>query len=245
MRQNRQDPKLSDQNKLPQHIAIVMDGNGRWAENRNLPRISGHEAGVGVVRKITQYCSQLQIKVLTLFAFSTENWSRPPAEVKFLMRLFLQKLASEAKGLHNNNVQLRIIGDIAGLDSKLQERISKAMQLTAKNTGLQLVIALNYSGRWDITQALQQIGALIEQKKITSAEINAALIQNYLCLADLPEPDLFIRTSGEIRISNFMLWQLAYSELYFTDILWPDFDEAALDKALSEYAKRHRRFGKV
>lgn len=236
---------MNTNNLLPRHIAIVMDGNGRWAKQRSLPRIAGHKVGIDSVRAIIQACSDLGIEVLTLFAFSTENWKRPKLEVAFLMRLFVTVLGREIKKLHANNAQVRFIGDRAALSRSLQKSIQHAEELTANNTGLKLVLAVNYSGRWDIAEAARQIGAEIEAGLIHSTAITPEIFHNHLSLNDLPEPDLFIRTSGEQRISNFMLWQLAYTELYFTDILWPDFREGALQTALSAYAARERRFGKI
>lgn len=232
-------------NKLPKHVAIVMDGNGRWAQQRNLPRVAGHEAGAKAVRKIIEVCAKKQIQVLSLFAFSSENWQRPEMEVGFLMKLFFRTLQRETKRLHKNNIQLRIIGDYSRFDSKLRERIIESQALTAKNTGLILVIAANYSGRWDILQATQKVFQNMIEQAIPSTQINYEHIQQALCISDLPEPDLFIRTSGELRISNFMLWQLAYTELYFTNTLWPDFDEEEFETALTSFNQRERRFGLV
>lgn len=231
--------------KIPKHIAIVMDGNGRWAKQRSLPRIAGHKIGVDRVREVVKICAKEGVQVLTLFAFSTENWERPTQEVGYLMRLFFNTIKKEVKELHKNNVQLRFIGDHSRLSKSIKEQIKQAEEFTALNTGLKLVIALSYSGRWDITQAIQKLGDEIENTRLKARAITEALIQKYICLGNLPEPDLFIRTSGEQRISNFMLWQLAYTELYFTDVLWPDFREPELVKALAAYANRERRFGLV
>jgi undecaprenyl diphosphate synthase len=228
---------------LPRHIAIIMDGNGRWAKKRFLPRIAGHKVGVESVRQIVKSCAEKGIEVLSLFAFSSENWQRPEQEVSFLMGLFLTVLEREVKKLHKQNVQLRVVGDTAQLNSKLQEHIVAAQNLTANNTGLKLVIAANYGGRWDINQAVQKVAADVEKGELRSSDISPELIQSKLSMADLPDPDLFIRTSGEQRISNFMLWQLAYTELYFTEVFWPDFDAKELDKALDYFANRERRFG--
>lgn len=228
---------------LPRHIAIIMDGNGRWAKKRHLPRSAGHKAGFDAVRDVAKACVEKKIEALTLFAFGNENWRRPEQEVSFLMNLFLGALERETKKLHKENIQLRIIGDHNRFDKKLQEQIVAAEKLTANNTGLKLVIAASYSGRWDITNAVQSIAQQIEEGKLTSKNISSELIQNHLALADLPEPDLFIRTSGEQRISNFLLWQLAYTELYFTEVYWPDFNAAELEKALAFFANRERRFG--
>ncbi|EKE01620.1 MAG: Undecaprenyl pyrophosphate synthetase [uncultured bacterium] len=231
--------------KVPRHIAIVMDGNGRWAKQRGLPRVAGHKVGVESVRAIVKICAEKKVEVLTLFAFSTENWERPKEEVGFLMeQLFVKALEKEVKDLHKNNVQFRVMGETKRLTEQLQHNVHHAEKLTSNNSGLKLVIALSYSGRWDITEAARQLGAEIEQGKLTSQEITIDKLHAHTCLHDLPDPDLFIRTSGEQRISNFMLWQLAYTELYFTDVLWPDFREKELADALVVYNQRDRRFGK-
>lgn len=230
--------------KIPRHIAIVMDGNGRWAKKRRLPRIAGHKVGVESVRIIVKACAEKKIDVLTLFAFSTENWQRPQDEVGYLMeQLFVTALESEIKELHKNNVQFRVIGETHRLTKKLQQKIYMAEKLTANNSGLKLIIALSYSGRWDIVEAVRQLGAEIERGELAPQDITIEKFHAKTCLYDLPEPDLFIRTSGEQRISNFMLWQLAYTELYFTDVLWPDFREAEFARALAVYGQRTRRFG--
>jgi undecaprenyl diphosphate synthase len=230
---------------LPRHIAIVMDGNGRWAKRRGLPRIAGHKVGVESVKSIVKACSTKGIEALTIFAFSTENWQRPPEEVTFLMGLILHVFDKELLELQENNVQLHVIGDRSVLNAKMRAAIEAAEQRTAANTGLKLVIAFSYSGRWDMVQAMRRIGAKIQVDELSPQEINDDVITAHLSTASFPEPDLFIRTSGEIRISNFLLWQLAYSELYFTDVLWPDFREEELDKALVAYTQRERRLGKV
>lgn len=229
---------------LPQHIAIVMDGNGRWAKKRFLPRIAGHRAGVDAAKKIVKHCAKNHIKVLSLFAFSSENWRRPPEEVSYLMELLLLGLDREVKTLHENNIQLRFIGDRANFNEKLRNKIHDVESLTANNTGMVLIIAADYGGQWDICQATRKLAKEVEEGKLSSVEITPEKIGAHLSFADLPDPDLFIRTSGELRLSNFMLWQLAYSELYFTDILWPDFNEKELEKAFADFAKRDRRFGK-
>lgn len=228
---------------LPQHIAIIMDGNGRWAKKRFLPRVAGHKAGVESVRKIVKFCAKNHIKVLSLFAFSSENWRRPAKEVNFIMDLLLTSLVREMDELTKNNVQLRFIGDRAKFSDKLCSKISEVESITCKNTGLVLIIAADYGGQWDITQAVCKLTKEVEDGKLSSADITPDKIASKLSYAGLPDPDLFIRTSGEIRISNFMLWQIAYSELYFTNTLWPDFDENELEKALAHYASRERRFG--
>ena len=230
---------------VPHHVAIVMDGNGRWAQQRELPRIAGHKAGAKAVEKAIKFCGEKKIKILTLFAFSSENWGRPQAEVDFLMSLFLKTLQRQTKILHENNVQIRVVGDVAQFSPKLQESILISQQRTASNTGLTLIIAANYSGRWDITQATRQIAEKAQQGSVRAEQIDHDFFQRHLSLADLPDPDLLIRTSGEQRISNFMLWQFAYTEFFFTNILWPDFDSAVFEQALQSYAARQRRFGLV
>lgn len=229
--------------KLPQHIAIIMDGNGRWAKQRHLPRMLGHQEGVKAVRKVIKSCSEKGIKALTLFAFSSENWQRPEQEVNYLMTLFLNTLKNEVDKLARNNVQLRMVGDLDRFKPPLRQWIDKSQALTAHNTGLQLIIAVNYSGQWDIVQAAQKLVDEAKQGTLIAENLTQEGFAKYLSLAHLPELDLLIRTSGEYRISNFLLWQLAYTELYFTDTLWPDFDEQALNKALHFYAQRERRFG--
>jgi len=229
--------------ELPRHIAIVMDGNGRWAQRRGLPRIAGHKAGAESVKRVIKACKEKGIGALTLWAFSTENWGRPSDEVQYLMNLFRSTIEKAKNDLHKNNIRFRVIGGREELDSSLRDVIEGAEKLTENNTGLNVTIALNYSGRWDLTQAMQKIALHVEKGELSSADISPELIRSYLSLSGLPEPDFFIRTSGEIRISNYFLWQLAYTELYFTSVYWPAFNESELDKALEEYAKRQRRFG--
>ncbi len=230
---------------MPQHVAIVMDGNGRWAQQRSLARAAGHHEGARAVRRVVEACSARGIAVLTLFAFSSENWLRPRPEVDVLMSLFLTTLRREVRRLHAANVQMRFIGDRSAFAAPLREHIIKAEQRTAGNSGLILVIAANYGGRWDMSQASRRIAEEVAAGRVQPSEITADLVHRYTCLADLPEPDLFIRTGGEQRISNFLLWQLAYTELYFTDQLWPDFDAADLDAACAVFAGRQRRFGRT
>lgn len=230
--------------QLPQHIAVIMDGNGRWAKKRFMPRVAGHRAGVEAARQIVKNCAKRKIKVLSLFAFSSENWRRPAQEVNYLMELFITGLEREVSMLHENNIQLRFIGDRTKFNEKLCQKINEVEQLTVHNTGMVLIIAADYGGQWDICNAARALAKEVEDGKLTSADITPDRLASKLSFADLPNPDLFIRTSGEIRISNFMLWQLAYTELYFTDVLWPDFDEAELEKALNQYTHRERRFGK-
>jgi undecaprenyl diphosphate synthase len=229
--------------KIPQHIAIIMDGNGRWAERRGSARFAGHKAGVEAVRNVVQMCGEIGVHALTLFAFSSENWRRPKKEVGLLMDLFITALEREVNKLHSSNVQLRVIGELGSFPAKLQQRIREAMSLTAGNKGLVLNIAANYGGKWDITQAMQKIATRIASAELTPNDVNEETIAQHLCMSDLPEPDLFIRTGGEQRISNFLIWQLAYTELYFTDVLWPDFDQQAFAQALQSFAQRQRRFG--
>lgn len=230
---------------LPRHVAIIMDGNGRWAERQNKPRVAGHRAGVEIVRDIVKTCGDLGIQVLTLFAFSSENWRRPQKEVGLLMEMFLIALEREANKLHRNNVQLRVIGDVSAFAEKIQQRIKEAEALTRENTGLVLNIAANYGGKWDISQAVQQLAQQVQQGDLAPQDITAELINTKLSLHGLPEPDLFIRTGGEQRISNFLIWQLAYTELYFTPILWPDFRRDEFEKALLSFSNRQRRFGRT
>jgi undecaprenyl diphosphate synthase len=230
--------------ELPKHIAIIMDGNGRWASQRFLPRIAGHKAGVDATRNAVKFCIKNQIEVLSLFAFSSENWHRPSQEVGYLMDLFLTGLEREAGMLHEHHVQVRFIGDRARFSDKLTRKITEVEKLTAQNTRLILLIAVDYGGQWDICQATQRLAQQVEQGTLKATDLTPEHIASQLSFADLPDPDLFIRTSGELRISNFMLWQLAYSELYFTEVLWPDFNEIEFNRALENYAARERRFGK-
>ena len=229
-------------NFLPKHIAIIMDGNGRWAKKRMLPRVAGHHEGVKAVRKVVQYCMEKNIEVLTLFAFSSENWQRPKYEVKTLMALLMRLLDEEIKKIHENNISLTIIGDLNSLSAKMRSAIIKAQNLTKDNTGLKLNIAINYGGKWDIVQAVKKMLLAVKDENL---DINENTISNYLSLANMPAPDLLIRTSGEQRLSNFLLWQLAYTELYFTNIFWPDFNESDMDQALAWFASRERRFGVI
>jgi undecaprenyl diphosphate synthase len=228
----------------PRHIAIIMDGNGRWAQQRFLPRAVGHHAGVKSVRKIVEYCvANPHIEVLSLFAFSSENWRRPESEVTLLMSLFLKTLQGEIDKLHKNNIRLRFIGDRSAFDEKLQQKMSEGEEKTKNNTDLTLVIAANYGGRWDMTQACKVIAQRVATGELSACAINETLIDEHLSMADLAEPDLFIRTGGEQRVSNFMLWQLAYTEFYFTSTLWPDFDKSSLQDAITNFKSRQRRFG--
>ncbi|MFK5894445.1 MAG: isoprenyl transferase [Pseudomonadota bacterium] len=237
-------PTVSGKNTL-QHISIIMDGNGRWAKKCFLPRFAGHKAGLNAVRSIVKYCVETKLDYLTLFAFSSENWRRPKKEVSLLMDLFATALGSEVKKLDKNNIKLNIIGNLSQFSPKLQEKIQKAIELTSANDGLTLTIAANYGGRWDITQAVKKIAGQIKSGHIKVAEIDESLIESNLLTHNIPEPDLFIRTGGEQRISNFLLWHLAYSEFFFTDTLWPDFDSELLSEAISSYYSRQRRFGRT
>lgn len=230
---------------VPQHIAIVMDGNGRWAQQRGLTRAAGHHEGARAVRRVVEACSKRGVAVLTLFAFSSENWLRPRPEVDMLMGLFLTTLRREVRRLAAANVRLRFIGERAAFGDTLRRQMAAAEQRTADSTGLILVIAANYGGRWDISQASRQIAEEVAAGRLSPSDVTVELMHRYTCLADLPEPDLFIRTGGEQRVSNFLLWQLAYTELYFTDRLWPDFTVADLETACAAFAGRERRFGQT
>ncbi|MGQ0657686.1 MAG: isoprenyl transferase [Chromatiales bacterium] len=236
---------MSQDNSIPRHVAIIMDGNGRWAKRRGLPRIAGHRAGVEAVRAIVKACSTKGIEVLTLFAFSSENWRRPKAEVRLLMELFLTALQQEIRRMHENAVRLRVIGERGAFPAKLQRCIAEAEAVTHANTGLTLVVAANYGGHWDIAQATRALARKVATGALLPETITPEHLRAGLCLSDLPEPDLFIRSGGEQRISNFLLWQLAYTELYFTDCLWPDFDLQQFETALASYALRERRFGRT
>ena len=222
-----------------------MDGNGRWAQERGLPRFSGHKAGVETVRAVVEQCVKLNIEVLTLFAFSSENWRRPPREVRLLMDLFMLTLNREVKRLKRNNVRLRIIGDHSGFSSRLQVKIREAEEMTEACTGLTLQIAANYGGRWDLTQAARKIAQLAVNGDIEPESITEEMLSSQISTAGLPDPDLFIRTGGEKRLSNFLLWQSAYAELYLTEVLWPDFSASVFSQALQDYAGRQRRFGRT
>lgn len=233
------------QGNLPRHVAIIMDGNGRWAKKRFMPRIMGHRAGVETVRTMVRCCAENKIEVLTLFAFSSENWRRPEKEVRLLLELFVSALQREVKRLNENNVVLKVVGDRSAFPESLQQEIAKAEATTSNNTGLKLVVAANYGGRWDITQAAQALAVEVASGTLDPAQIDEASIERHLSLYGLPEPDLFIRTGGEERVSNFLLWQLAYCEMFFTETLWPDFDDNVFSEALNSFSKRQRRFGRT
>lgn len=232
-------------NSGPKHVAIIMDGNGRWAKKRLMPRFAGHKAGVEAVRNIVKACAERKIEVLTLFAFSSENWRRPQEEVSLLMKLFMTALEREVKRLNKNGVRLKIIGDVSAFPEKLQQQIITSQELTKDNNLLLLNIAANYGGRWDIVQASRKLAQEVADGEISVDEIDEQKLESHLSLAGVPEPDLFIRTGGEERISNFLLWQLAYSEFFFTKTLWPDFNVALFDKAIESFRQRQRRFGRT
>jgi undecaprenyl diphosphate synthase len=239
---------IPDSAEVPNHIAVIMDGNGRWARKRFLPRVAGHKRGVETVRDLVKQCAKLKVKYLTLFAFSSENWRRPEDEVSFLMGLFMDALKREVTKLHENNIRLILIGDRSKFNDALVKQIKEAEKLTAKNTGLTLTIAANYGGRWDILNATNKMVAKAAKKSDFTAEDLAFTEEDlapHLAMHYAAEPDLFIRTGGEKRVSNFLLWQLAYTEFYFTDTLWPDFDTKAFQLAIQSYQQRERRFGRT
>ncbi len=238
-------PTTATSGALPRHVAIIMDGNGRWAKKRFMPRVMGHKAGVETVRTMVRHCAEKNIEVLTLFAFSSENWRRPEKEVRLLLELFVSALKREVKRLNENNVVLKIVGDRSAFPEALQQEIATAEATTSANTGLKLVIAANYGGRWDIVQATRALADEATAGRLESSQIDEAALDRHLSLYGMPEPDLFIRTGGEERVSNFLLWQLAYCEMYFTETLWPDFDGDAFDDALNSFSKRQRRFGRT
>jgi len=225
---------------VPRHVAIIMDGNGRWAKKRFLPRVGGHRKGVEAVREVVKACMEQGVEYLTLFAFSSENWRRPPEEVSFLMQLFLRSLEQEVTKLHDNGIRFKVVGDVEAFDARIVDHVRRSEALTANNTRLTLTIAANYGGRWDILQAADRC-----RVEDPNAPITEARLARYLSMSYAPEPDLFIRTGGEERVSNFLLWQLAYTELFFTDLLWPDFGAAALAEAFASYRRRERRFGRT
>ncbi len=227
----------------PRHVAIIMDGNGRWAKNQGKLRISGHKAGVKSVRRAVSFAVSHKLEALTLYAFSSENWSRPPQEVTALMELFVWALDSEVKSLHKHNVRLRIIGDISRFNNRIQERIRRAEELTQQNNGLTLNIAANYGGRWDIIQGARKLAEQVQEGLLRPDQITEESLAPYLCMQELAPVDLVIRTGGEHRISNFLLWQIAYAEFWFTDVLWPDFDENVFEGALNAFSLRERRYG--
>ncbi|MFC3914896.1 polyprenyl diphosphate synthase [Pseudaeromonas sharmana] len=228
---------------LPRHVAIIMDGNGRWAQQRGKMRVFGHKAGVQAVRDAVSFASRLGIEALTLFAFSSENWRRPESEVSALMELFIHVLGSEVKKLHKSNIRLRVIGERSRFSERLQKKVADAEAMTADNTGLVLNVAANYGGRWDLLQAMQRLAKDVQQGLLVPEQLDEEMICGQLTTAGQPDVDLLIRTGGDHRISNFLLWQMAYAELYFTSVLWPDFDEVAFSDAIASFASRERRFG--
>ena len=230
---------------IPKHIAIIMDGNGRWAQAQGKGRVAGHKAGVDSVRAVVKAARNANIQALTLFAFSSENWKRPEQEVSVLMDLFMFVLTKEVKRLHKNNIRFQVIGDLSRFSDKLQKNILKSEQLTENNTGLTLSVAANYGGRWDITTAAKKLATQVANNDMSVDDITEESLHQYTCLANLPPLDLLIRTGGDFRISNFLLWQAAYAELYFTDTLWPDFNEQQLELAINVFDQRERRFGKT
>lgn len=234
-----------DKSKLPLHIAIIMDGNGRWAKEKGEDRLFGHLHGVESVRNIVEGCAELGIGYLTLYAFSTENWDRPEYEVIGLMELLVSTIRKEVETLNKNNIRLHVIGDMSMLPQSAQDELNEALSITEKNNGLQLIMALSYSGRWEILQMVKNIASAVEQKNLSANEISQETIQQFLSTGSFPDPELMIRTSGEFRISNFLLYQLAYAELYFTPVRWPDFRKENLYEAILDYQNRERRFGKT
>lgn len=236
---------MIDKSRLPSHIAIIMDGNGRWARKRNLPRVMGHRAGVETLREVVRTSSEIGIKVLTLYAFSTENWKRPSDEVNALMNLLVEYLRKEVRELHEKNVRIMAIGDIQKLPPICQDELNKAFRVTSKNTGLVLNLALNYGGRHEIIHAVREIGIQIKKGELNPQDISESTISRFLFTGGLPDPDLIIRPSGELRLSNFLLWQCAYSEFWFSGINWPDFNKEYLYRAILDFQKRDRRFGGI
>lgn len=234
-----------DRSRLPAHIAVIMDGNGRWAKKKGNQRIFGHKNGVSAVRETVEAAAELGIKYLTVFAFSTENWNRPKAEVNALMQLLVSTLNSEVDTLNKNNVRLMFVGNLKSLPSKVAQQLQETIQLTASNNGLGLILALSYSGRWEITEAVKSIAKKLKSGDLKPEDINEDCISNHLQNNEVPHPELLIRTSGEYRISNFLLWQIAYAELYFTPVLWPDFRKKDFFEAIVDFQKRERRFGKT
>jgi undecaprenyl diphosphate synthase len=234
-----------DKNNIPRHVAIIMDGNGRWAKQHGEDRIFGHHEGVNSVREIVEACGEIGVKYLTLYAFSTENWNRPKDEVDALMELLVGTISMETPNLHKKGVKLEVIGDLDSLPAICQKELAESMAATAENTRVTLILALSYSSKWEITDAIKKIAAQVEAGKLKAADITSRLIGEQLNTKNYPDPELMIRTSGEHRISNFMLWQLAYAEFYFTDVLWPDFRKDEFYKAIISYQNRERRFGKT
>ncbi|MCX6149206.1 MAG: isoprenyl transferase [Ignavibacteriales bacterium] len=236
---------LKSSGNIPNHIAIIMDGNGRWAKRRGLPRVAGHQKGVETVRQIVEACVEVGVKYLTLYTFSTENWKRPKDEVSTLMRLIVKSLHKETKELHSNNIRLTTIGDFESLPTIVQKELNDAIKMTSKNTKMVLNLALSYSGRWELVEAFKRVAHLTYVDELKIDDINEKIISQNLTTAEMPDPDLVIRSGGEFRISNFLLWQIAYSEVYITDVLWPEFNRNHLFDAIKDFKKRERRFGLV
>ena len=234
-----------DQERLPRHIAIIMDGNGRWAREQGQDRLYGHFHGVESVRNIVEGCAELKIECLTLYAFSTENWERPEYEVVGLMELLVTTIRNEVESLHRNNIKLHVIGDMSMLPDYARQELNEALEMTRNNTGLNLIMALSYSGRWELLNAVKSIAHEVKQGRLTVEAIDQDTLQKYLCTSGFPDPELMIRTSGEYRISNFLLYQLAYAELYFTQVRWPDFRKENLYEAILDFQARERRYGKT
>lgn len=234
-----------DKKRIPQHIAVIMDGNGRWAKQRDLDRTFGHKEGVSAVRRAIEAASRAEVPYLTLYTFSTENWNRPEEEVKALMSLMIQAVAKETPDLVKNNVRVKVIGDVERLPEDTKKALNYCLDTTAPCTGVTVVLALSYSSKWELTEAIKNIAKDVQSNKIDLNDINENLVDSYLGTKDIPNPDILVRTGGELRISNFLLWQIAYSELYFTDELWPDFNEESLYKAIVDFQNRERRFGKT
>lgn len=248
MRHNLHHDRMKEQidhNNLPKHIAVIMDGNGRWAKKKGAARVFGHRNAIKAVRETTEGCAELGVGYLTLYAFSTENWSRPKMEVDALMELLVNTISTEIETLTKNNIRLTAIGDVEKLPGNCSLKLKEAIELTAGHTGLTLILALNYSGRWEIIQAVKKLVHLAEAGDISADDVNMSLWENMLSTKDIPDPELLIRTSGEMRVSNFLLWQIAYTELYVTPLLWPDFRKEHLHEAIMAYQKRERRFGKI
>ncbi len=231
--------------KLPKHIAVIMDGNGRWAKQKGMPRVFGHRNGVTAVREITEGAAEIGVKYLTLYAFSTENWSRPSFEVSALMRLLVETVRKELATLTKNNIRLQAIGDLSRLPDSSRKALLEGIEKTKNNTRMTLILALNYSARWEIMQAVKTVAQKVSDKELTPDQINEQVFEGALSTAGIPDPELLIRTSGETRISNFLLWQIAYSELYFTSVFWPEFRKEHLHKAIEDFQNRERRFGKT
>ena len=238
-------PSYIISDRVPQHIAIIMDGNGRWAKQKGMPRVLGHRNGVRSVREVTEAAAEAGVKYLTLYAFSTENWNRPPSEVAALMTLLVETIKGEVRELNKNGVRLTAIGELESLPANTYKTLLEGIEATKNNSRLTLVLALNYSSRWEITRAARRLAELVKKGEIAPEAINETMLDTMMATRDIPDPDLLIRTSGEVRLSNFLLWQLAYSELYFTDVLWPDFRKKDLFEAILNYQNRERRFGQT